>query len=160
ASTAPGTSPVVALKLGERLRPVKDPVALRFSVRGNLTTAGEQLRSTLRAGKAYTDSWTKYDADFAEYERKKKDFDALKAKTPEKKPEEKKEEEKKDDKKDDKKDEKKAEEKKPEEKKPEEPKAPSKPQVADALEPYRDLFAGKIPALVEAKREDAIRLAV
>src|SRR5262249_54706738 len=65
-----------------------------------------------------------------------------------------------DDKKDEKKPEEKKEEKKSEEKKPEEPKALSKPQTSDALELYRDVFAGKIPALVEAKREDAIRLAI
>jgi imidazolonepropionase-like amidohydrolase len=152
ASSAAGNSPVVAFKLGDRLRPIKDPVALRFTIRGNLTSAGEQLRSTLRAGKSYAESWTKYETDLADYERKKKELDAAKAKAPEKKPEEKKPE--------DKKDERKPEEKKPEEKKPEEPKPPAKPQIADALEPYRDLFAGQMPAMVEAKREDAIRLAV
>src|SRR6185369_3852629 len=80
-----------------------------------------------------------------EYEAKKKEYDAQQKAAAEKK------EEKKDEKKED---------KKPEDKKPEEPKAPNKPQVNDALEPYRALFAGKIPAMVEAKSEDAIKLAV
>ena len=53
-----------------------------------------------------------------------------------------------------------ATEEKKDEKKPEEPKAPEKPTQVDALEAYRSLFAGRIPALVEAKREDAIRLAI
>jgi imidazolonepropionase-like amidohydrolase len=116
---------------------VGDPVALRFAVRGNLTSAGDQLRSTLRAGKAYADGWTKYEADLAAYEPKKKEYDAAKAKAAAEKKDEKKEE-----------------------KKPEEPKAPEKPQAVEALEPYRAMFAGRIQALVEAKREDAIRLAV
>ena len=160
ASSAAGTSPVVAFKLGDRFRPIKDPVAIRFTLRGNLTSAGEQLRMALRSGKDYTALWLKYDADLADYERRKKEFDAAKPKVPEKKPEEKKEEKKPEEKKDEKKPEEKKEEKKPEEKKPDEPKPPSKPQTNEALEAYRDLFAGKIPAMVEAKREDAIRLAV
>jgi imidazolonepropionase-like amidohydrolase len=141
AANSPSASPVVAFKLTDRPRAVGDPVSLRFAVRGNLTSAGDQLRSTLRAGKAYADGWTKYEADLTAYEAKKKEYGAAKAKAAA---------EKKDEKKDDKK----------EEKKPEEPKAPEKPQAVEALEPYRALFAGRIPALVEARREDAIRLAV
>jgi imidazolonepropionase-like amidohydrolase len=147
--SAPAPSPVLAFKLGDKLRPVKDPVALRFAVRGNLTQAGASLRDTLKAAKTYCDSWTKYEAELPEYQTAKKEYD-VKIKEWEKKAEA-----KKDEKKDAKK-----EEKKPEEEKPEEPKAPTKPQANDALEPYRALFAGKIPALVEAKREDAIRLAI
>src|SRR5439155_20918230 len=55
-------------------------------------------------------------------------------------------------------DEKKAEAPKKEE--PKAPEAPEKPRVVEAMEPYRALFAGKIPALVEAHRADAIKLAV
>jgi imidazolonepropionase-like amidohydrolase len=142
----PAPSPVIAFKLGDRLRPVKEPVALRFAIRGNLTTAGPSLRDTLRAGKTYADNWTKYETELPAYEIKKKEFEVAQA-AQAKAAAEKKEEEKKDD-------------KKVEEKKPEPPKAPEKPSVNEALEPYRALFAGKIPALVEAKREDAIRLAV
>src|SRR5439155_6090999 len=43
---------------------------------------------------------------------------------------------------------------------PAEPKPPEKPRSVENLEPYRALFAGKIPALVEARRTDAIKLAV
>jgi len=143
-------SPVLAFKLGDTLRPVKDPVAIKLAVRGNLTSAGGQLRDTLRTAKAYADSWTKYDAELIEYEKKKKEYDAATAKADEKAKAEK----------DEKKDDKKADEKKSEEKRPEEPKAPTKPQPVDAMEPYRALFTGKIVALVEAQREDAIRLAV
>jgi imidazolonepropionase-like amidohydrolase len=143
--SAQAPSPVLAFKLGDKLRPVKDPVALRFAVRGNLTQAGASLRDTLKAAKTYSDSWLRYEAELPDYERKKREYDANVKEL------EKKAEEKKDEKKD---------EKKAEEKKPEEPKAPTKPQANDAMEPYRALFAGKIPALVEAKREDAIRLAI
>ena len=151
--SGPAPSPVMAFKLGDRLRPAKDPVALKFSLRGNLTQAGAALRDGLRAGKAYADSWAKYEVEYAAYLPKKQEFDAAQAKAAaEKKPEEKKDDKKPDDKK--------PEEKKPEEKKPEPPKAPDKPQTVESLEPYRAVFAGKIPILVEAGREDAIRLAV
>jgi imidazolonepropionase-like amidohydrolase len=143
--SGPAPSPVLAFKFGDRLRPVKDPVAIRLALRGNLTAAGASLRDTLRAAKAYADAWTKYDADMIEYKKKKQEFDAAQAKAAG---------EKKEEKPDEKKDEKK------EEKKPEPPKEPSKPQTVDAMEPYRALFAGKIPAIVDAVREDAIRLAV
>lgn len=150
--SGPAPSPVLAFKFGDRLRPVKDPVALRLALRGNLTQSGAALRESLRAGKAYADGWAKYDADYAAYLPKKQEFDAAQAKAAEKKPNEKKE--------DKKPEEKKPDEKKSEEKKPEPPKAPEKPQSVEALEPFRALFAGRIPALVEASREDAIRLAV
>ncbi len=151
--SAPAPSPVLAFKLGDKLRPVKDPVALRFAIRGNLTQAGASFRDTLKAAKTYCDSWTKYETELPEYEREKKEYD-VKLKEYEKKAAA-----KKDEKKDEKKDAKK-EDKKDDEEKPEEPKAPTRPQPNDALEPYRALFAGKIPALVEVKREDAIRLAI
>src|SRR5262245_23778677 len=144
--SGPAPSSVLAFKLGNRLRVVKEPVALKFALRGNLSTAGPALRDQLRSGKAYAEAWAKYEAELPVYEIKKKEFDEAQAKAAAAK-----KEEKKDDKKDD---------KKPEEKRPERPKAPEKPQVVESFEPYRALFAGKIPALVEAKREDAIRLAV
>lgn len=128
-------APVIAFKLSDRPRPIADPVAVHLAVRGNLTSAGQQLRATLAAGKAYADGWSKYESDLAEYQKKKAEFDAAKARTP-------------------------AADEKKDEKKTEEPKAPEKPQTAEPLEAYRALFAGRIPALVEAKREDAIRLAV
>jgi imidazolonepropionase-like amidohydrolase len=105
---------------------VKEPVALHFALRGNLTSAGTSLRETLRSGKAYADQWTKYEADLAAYPEKKKAYDAMPKDA----------------------------------KKPDAPKEPAKPAVLEPMEPYRALFAGKMTALVEAKREDAIRLAV
>ncbi len=134
----PAPSSVLAFKLSDRPRVVREPVALHFALRGNLTSAAANLRDTLSSGKAYADLWTKYESDLAAYAIKKKEFDAAKpAVTTEKK-----------------------DDKKPAEKKPEPPKAPDKPQIVDLYEPYRALFAGKMPALVEARREDAIRLAV
>ncbi len=133
--------------MGDKPNVIQDPVAIRFSVTGNLTTQGASLRANLQAAKAYADSFTKYEVDQAEYLKKKAEFDAAKAKaatttrpasatgaaaaSTEKKPEE-----------------------------PKAPTAPEKPRVVDTFEPYRALFAGKIPALVEAKRADAIKLAV
>ncbi|MEW4570818.1 amidohydrolase family protein [Tautonia sp. JC769] len=43
---------------------------------------------------------------------------------------------------------------------PEEPKAPKKPNTVASLEPYRPLFAGEIPALVEVGSLDTIRAAL
>jgi imidazolonepropionase-like amidohydrolase len=43
---------------------------------------------------------------------------------------------------------------------PEEPKPPKEPNTVASLEPYRDLFKGDIPALVEVDRLDAIKAAV
>jgi imidazolonepropionase-like amidohydrolase len=140
--SGPAPSPVLAFKFSDHLRPVKDPVAIRLSLRGNLTTAGAAFRDQFRAAKAYTEGWAKYETDHAEYLKKKADFDAAQSKAAA---------EKKDEKKDD---------KKPEEKKTEAPKSPEKPQTVEALEPFRAVFLGKIPVLVEATREDAIRLAV
>ena len=55
-------------------------------------------------------------------------------------------------------DEKKADASKKEEAKtPAAPVAPEKPRVAENMEPYRALFTGKIPALVDARRADAIK---
>jgi imidazolonepropionase-like amidohydrolase len=130
ASTSPTPGPVVAFKLGDRPRVVQDPVAIRFAVTGNLTSQATSLRSTLQAGRAYADGWTRYEAAQAEYEKKKQEYDAARAKA------------------------------KPDDKKPAAPEAPEKPSVVDSLEPYRPLFAGKVPALVEVRRADAIKLAV
>jgi imidazolonepropionase-like amidohydrolase len=132
-STGAGVSPVVAFKLGDRPRVVQDPVAVRFGIVGNLTSQEASLRATLQQAKAYADGWAQYEAKLAEYQTKKKDYDAAKAK---------------------------AAGKKDAPKLPPEPTAPDKPRLIEAMEPYRALFAGRIPALVEARRADAIRLAV
>lgn len=151
--SGPAPSPVLAFKLSDKLRSVKDPVALRFAIRGNLTQAGSTFRESLKSAKAYADSWNNFESELPTYERSKKEYDA-KLKEYEKKAAA-----AKDEKKDEKKDAKKDENKEADEK-PEEPKAPTKPAVNDALEPFRAVFAGKIPLLVEARREDAIRLAI
>jgi imidazolonepropionase-like amidohydrolase len=144
ASTNPAPSPVLAFKLSDKPHVVRDPVAIRFGVTGNLTAQASSLRTTLQMAKAYADGWTRYEAAQAEYEKKKREYDAAKAKSAAaSKPEEKK-----------------PEAKKEEPKGPPAPEAPERPRVVDNLEPYRPLFAGKIPALVEARRADAIKLAV
>jgi imidazolonepropionase-like amidohydrolase len=151
--TSPGAnaSPVIAFKLGDRPRVVQDPVALHFAVTGNLTTQAVSLRATLQAAQAYADSFTRYDAALADYEKKKKEYDDAKKTAPAAKT---------------------ADTTKPDDKKsatpvktqevkaPAEPKPPEKARVIEMMEPYRSLFTGKIPALVEAHRVDAIKLAV
>lgn len=198
-------SPVVAFKLGDKPRVLKDPVALRFSLSGTVSTAESSIKRTLATAKQYADSWTKYEAEYAEYERKKKEYDEAKKKYDEaiKAAEAKKAEDAK--KADDankteggatpsaeKKetpapvtqppvsDNKPSGAAKPNEsgtakpdnasgaapaaapsaetselKAPEMPKEPQKPRVLANFEPFRDLFAKKIVAMVEVK-EDAL----
>jgi imidazolonepropionase-like amidohydrolase len=69
-------SPVVAFKLGDRPRVLRDPVALRFEVKGNLTQVENSLRRTLQSGKAYHEAWVKYEAEFADYQSKLKQYEA------------------------------------------------------------------------------------
>jgi imidazolonepropionase-like amidohydrolase len=146
ASPNPAASPVVAFKLGDRPRVVQDPVAVRFGITGNLTSQASTLRSSLLMAQAYAENWKVYEAALAEYEKKKREFEAAKGRTASGA----RVEEKKTD----------AASKKEEPKPPAEPRPPDKPRVVENLEPYRLLFTEKIPALVEAHRADAIKLAV
>lgn len=71
-TSSSAASPVVAFKLGSDVRVISDPVAIRFKLDGN-TAAGVTLNErTLKAGKAYADSWIKYEKDLKEYEAKLK----------------------------------------------------------------------------------------
>lgn len=121
-STTTGNgSPVVAFKLGDDTRVISDPIAIKFRLDGNTASGISTNERLLKAGKAYVDSWAKYEKDLAEYEVKKKaaDAEAAKKKPAEtKKPEPKKEAEKKEA--DKKEADKKKVEKKPEDKKEEE----------------------------------------
>lgn len=144
--SGPATAAVVAYKPTDNPRVVQDPVALRFALRGNLSSSASSLRETLRAGRTYADAWDRYEKELPIYEQKKKEYDAQIAAQQQARAASEQQEQK-------------AEEKK-DEKKPEPPRAPERPQTNPALEPYRALFARRIPALVEAQREDAIRLAV
>jgi imidazolonepropionase-like amidohydrolase len=73
-------SPVVAFKLGDRPRVLKDPVAIRMEVRGTVGTAETSLKRMLGAAKTYHDAWTKYETELKEYEAKKKVYDEAKKK--------------------------------------------------------------------------------
>jgi hypothetical protein len=53
---------------------------LRFEVAGNLTNVAETLRRSLNQGKAYADSWKKYNEEFAKYQDELKAYEALVAK--------------------------------------------------------------------------------
>jgi imidazolonepropionase-like amidohydrolase len=181
ASSNPAASPVVAFKLGDRPRVLQEPVAIHFGITGNLTAQATSLRSTLQSAQAYAESWTRYETAYAEYEKKKQEYDAAKAKSAPaaKSPSEGEKVKasgdgaKSDEKKTDpppKKDAAKAPSPYPlplpdggegrVRGTPAEPKPPDKPRLNENLEPYRPLFAGQIPALVEARRADAIQLAV
>lgn len=149
--SGPAPAAVVAYKPTDKPRVVQDPVALRFALRGNLSSASASLRETLRAGKAYADAWDRYEKELPLYEQKKKEYDAQIAAQQQARQASGDQEQKAG--------EQKAEEK-ADEKKPEPPRPPERPQANPALEPYRALFARRIPALVEVQREDAIRLAI
>ncbi len=69
-------SPVVAFKLGDRPRVLKDPVAIRYEIRGNLTQVESSMRRTLQSGKTYHESWVKYEAEYADYQAKLKQYEA------------------------------------------------------------------------------------
>jgi imidazolonepropionase-like amidohydrolase len=73
-------SPVVAFKLSDRPRVLQDPVAVRFEVGGNLTQTETSVRRTLQAGKAYHESWVKYESELADYQAKLKVYEAELAK--------------------------------------------------------------------------------
>lgn len=191
-----GITPLVAFKLGDDLRVISDPVAIQFTIADNPTSSIASIERSLKSGKAYHDSWIKYEKDLAAYNEL---IAKTPAKTPEKstaKPAEKKEEkpaEKKEEKPADKKesdekdkdkpkddsdkdDKKETESKKEGEKSsdskdkkestekkaaaPKGPTAPKKPTVQTSLEPYRLLFAGKIPAFVKANKSPAIKAAL
>jgi imidazolonepropionase-like amidohydrolase len=134
ATNSPAASPVVAFKLGDRPHVVQDPVAIRFGITGNLTAQAASIRATLQPARAYAESWSRYETALTEFEKKKRDAEANKPNP--------------------------ASGAKDEAKSPAAPQPPEKPRVVEGLEPYRALFAGKIPALVEAHRADAIKLAI
>ncbi len=73
-------SPVVAFKLGPDARVIGDPVAVRFKMTGDAAAGEAANEKLLKAGKAYADSWTKYEKELVEYEAKVKER-AAKAKT-------------------------------------------------------------------------------
>lgn len=75
-------SPVVAIKLGDDARVIADPVAIRFQLTGDTAAGVASNERLLKAGKAYADSWNKYEKDLAEYEAKVKAQAAAAAKKP------------------------------------------------------------------------------
>jgi imidazolonepropionase-like amidohydrolase len=184
-STGSSPSPMIAFKLGPKARVLQDPVALRFSVKGNLSSTIPALKRTLTQAKVYASAWTKYDAELVTYNTKLKAYEVEKAKfdaaakaaeAKAKADEAKKAEEAKKKEAAEKKTEQTPGDKKPEEEKdvaagktppktatvkpPEKPNAPKKPSTSSSLDPYRPLFAKKIPAFVEARNVNELRAAV
>lgn len=75
-SSSGSSSPIVAFKLGDDLRVVKDPVAIRFKVDDNVATSLATNERLLKAGKAYVESFEKYERDLVEYQNKLKEREA------------------------------------------------------------------------------------
>lgn len=67
--------PLLAFKLGDEPRLLKEPVAIRFSISSNLTSGIPSLKRTLASAKAYHDSWTKYEASMTEYKAKLAEYE-------------------------------------------------------------------------------------
>ncbi len=209
-SSSSGT-PLVAFKLGDDVRVIADPVAIRFKVSDNTASSIAALKKTLQAGKAYHESFLKYDKDLAAYNEKQAADKKLaaaaeaKAQAAEKAKAEKAKKEATESKgsEDGKPEGKKEEAEKPVEKPADETKekpadegqdkkegaesseskddaakaaaakaaaekakaekteaAPKEPKKNEALEPYRALLTGKIPAVVEARKSPAIKEAL
>lgn len=209
-SASTGT-PLVAFKLGDDVRVISDPAAIRFRVNDDPASSIASLRKVLTAGKAYHESFIKYQKDLAVYNEKKAaqkkldDAAAAKAKSekpkesgkdddkktdsqekPEEKPAEKKTDSEKPGEKPSETEKEKPSEKEqpPADKKEEDEKsspvpsgesksgddkkssdvkeeaAPKEPKKNSALEPYRALFSGQIPAIVEARKAPAIEQAL
>ncbi|MFK7770181.1 MAG: amidohydrolase family protein [Mariniblastus sp.] len=70
--TSSTPSPLVAFKLGSDARVISDPIAIRFKLTGDTAAGISTNEKLLKAGKAYADSWIKYEKDLAEYEAKVK----------------------------------------------------------------------------------------
>ena len=180
-ATTGSPSPMLAFKLGDTPRLLKEPVAIRFNMPTNLTSGIASLKRTLSAAKVYAASWTKYETELAAYKVKQKIYEAALAKytalkkvaDAKKAAEAKKEADAKA----------KADAakkgtstkpatttstsktpaeatKKPELKAPAKPTEPKKPKSSSTYEPYRALMAGKIPAVVQAKNVKAIKAAI
>ncbi|HMO15700.1 MAG TPA: amidohydrolase family protein [Pirellulaceae bacterium] len=204
-------TPLVAIKLGDDPRVIKEPAAIRFVIGANVATSTTTIRGILTRGKQYADSWIKYEQDLNEYQIKKaelakqaaeqkKEGDSTATESKENEqpdrtetppgtggadsvgrrglggrppigrpertdpsPDAVKNDEQNPDASDEKKDspaetdDAKNEKPESEEKKLEPPK---EPQKRPELEPYRTLFAGDIPAFVEARTPDAIEAAL
>jgi imidazolonepropionase-like amidohydrolase len=176
-------SPVMAIKLTDTPRVLADPVALRFEISGNLSAARTNLQRTLERGEQYAKQWDTYDRQYAEYEAALKAYKQRVAEkseassppagkespaegggesatggdtgsgprgTPPEEP----------DAKPSKDDPAKPTGDDPAKPADEEPQPPKKPTVTAALEPYRAVFAGRLPLIVEAQQQQQIALAV
>lgn len=71
-------SPVVAFKLSDDPEVIRDPVALRYELKGNPTAAKKTLQSTLAGAKKYVDAWNAYDRKMTAYKEALKKYEAEK----------------------------------------------------------------------------------
>ncbi len=73
-------SPVVAFKLSDKPRVVKDPVAIRFALSGTVSSAESSIKRTLSRPSNTSKAGRSTTPNFAEYERKKKEYEEAKKK--------------------------------------------------------------------------------
>jgi imidazolonepropionase-like amidohydrolase len=66
-----GPTPLIAFKLGDDVRVVADPVAIWFRMGENPAVSVESFRQELDKGKAYMDSWKRYEQELAAWEAAK-----------------------------------------------------------------------------------------
>ncbi len=141
------SSSLLAFKLGDGPRVISDLVAMRFRLDENLAASVPALRRTLEEGRSYNESWRRYEVDIVAYREREKirkregERERLRRERVGES------------------DEDAAESKEPDEEE-EKDEEPEEPRWRENLEPYRKLFAGKIPAFVEARRSDAIEAAL
>lgn len=74
-ATSGSPSPLLAFKLGDTPRLLKEPVAIKFSMPANLTSGLPALKLSLTSAKAYADSWTRYEAELDSYKIKLKAYE-------------------------------------------------------------------------------------
>ena len=149
-SSSGSVSPVVAFKLGDDLRVIGDPVAIRFKLDGDIASSLASNRRLLQAGKAYVDSWKKYEEELAEFTVKSAEAEKAKAEAAKKEAAEQKANAEKE-----KADEKKSGESGKEEAKPEadnEKKTPEKKDEKPQTPPPADLITGTWEGQLEAER--------
>lgn len=74
-ATTTSPSPMLAFKLGDTPRLLKEPVGIRFSMSTNLTSGVPSLKKTLTTAKVYAASWIKYESELAAYKTKLKEYE-------------------------------------------------------------------------------------
>jgi len=78
-------TPLIAVKLDDGIRVIADPAAIRFSFGDETAASVEAIKKQLASGKAYVDSWSKYQRELAEYKTALAEYEQKKAELEKKK---------------------------------------------------------------------------